>query len=73
MMSLLLRFSIPNPTPSAIIRLKSIDLSLITKHRPIPIMDSLILMTLSKFQLAMHILGHEIHDPIHGLTKKTNQ
>ena len=59
MISLYMRFSIPHQTPNATIRLKSIDLSLITKNHPIPIMDSPILMMLSKFQLAIHILGRE--------------
>ena len=42
---------------SASIKLKSIDLSLITENHPIPIMDTPILMTLSKFQLATYIFG----------------
>ena len=45
--------------PFSGITLKLIDLSLITKNRPLQIMKSAILMTLSKFQLAMHSLDHE--------------
>ena len=44
-------------TPSVTITLKSIDFGLITNHHPIPIMDSPILLMLSNFQLATHILA----------------
>ena len=59
MTSLWLRFSILHPILSVIIRLKSIDLSLITKNHSIPIMDSPILMTLSIFQHVTRIFGCE--------------
>ena len=57
MMSLFIEFL--HPSPNTTIRLKSNDLILITKSHVISIMDSWILMALSKFQPAMHILGRE--------------
>ena len=49
----------PSPNTNRDHPMKPIDLDLITANHPIPIMVSLILMTLSKFQAATHILGHE--------------